>query len=181
MELFDLYDCDRKNTGKTLERGLPVPKGLYRMVVHMCIFNSEGKMLIQQRQPFKHSWSGMWDLTVGGSSVAGDTSISAVIRETYEEIGVTLAADEPKRILTVQTEHIFDDIYTLKKDLDISALKLQTEEVAQVRWADMGEIKKMIHDETFIPYHESLIELLFFMKDQSGDDGTRTARDKTER
>lgn len=177
MELFDLYDCDRNKTGRTMERGTPIPKGFYRMVVHVCIFNSEGKMLIQRRQPFKHSWSGMWDLTVGGSSVSGDTSLAAVIRETSEEIGVKLAPDELKRALTIQTECIFDDIYIVQKDLDETALTLQYEEVEQVKWADINEIKAMIKEGSFIPYHESLIDLLFFMKDH---DGARTAQDKTE-
>lgn len=177
MELFDLYDSDRKNTGKTLERGSPVPKGFYRMVVHICIFNSEGKILIQQRQPFKHSWSGMWDLTVGGSAIAGDTSIAAAVRETGEEIGVVLDEQELKRVLTVQTDHVLDDIYTVQKELDIEQLKLQPEEVAQVKWADMEEIIGMIDSGVFIPYHKALIELLFFLRDH---DGARTAEDKTE-
>lgn len=177
MELFDLYDSDRKNTGKTLERGSPVPKGFYRMVVHICIFNIEGKILIQQRQPFKHGWSGMWDLTVGGSAVAGDTSIAAAVRETGEEIGVVLDEQELKRVLTVQTDHVLDDIYTVQKELDIEQLKLQPEEVAQVKWADMEEIIGMIDSGVFIPYHKALIELLFFLRDH---DGARTAEDKTE-
>lgn len=134
-------------------------------------------MLIQRRQPFKHSWSGMWDLTVGGSSVTGDTSLSAAIRETSEEIGVQLAPDELKRVLTIQTENILDDIYIVQKDLDETTLTLQYKEVEQVKWADIAEIKSMIKLGCFIPYHESLIDLLFFMKDH---DGTRTAQDKTE-
>ena len=177
MELFDLYDGDRIKTGETMERGTPLPKGLYRMVVHVCIFNSEGKMLIQQRQPFKRSWSGMWDFTVGGSSVTGDTSLTAAIREVSEEIGVQLAPDELRRVLTIQTECVFDDIYTVQKDLDETTLKLQPEEVAQVKWASAEEIKNMIREGVFIPYHEALTDLIFFMKDH---DGTRTAEDKTE-
>ena len=178
MELFDVYYSDRSKTGKTMERGTPIPKGFYRMVVHICIFNSDGKMLIQRRQPFKHSWSGMWDLTVGGSFVSGDTSLSAAIRETFEEIGVQLVPDELKRVLTIQTECIFDDVYIVQKDLDETTLKLQYEEVEQVKWADIVEIKSMIKEGSFIPYHKSLIDLLFFMKD---NDGARTAQDKTER
>ena len=177
MELFDIYDFDRNKTGETMERGTSVPKGCYRMVVHVCIFNSEGKMLIQRRQPFKRSWSGMWDLTIGGSSVAGDTSLTAAIRETSEEVGVQLAPDELKRVLTIQTECIFDDIYIVQKDLDETALTLQYEEVEQVKWADIAEIKSIIKEGSFIPYHESLIDLLFFLKDH---DGARTAQDKTE-
>lgn len=177
MELFDLYDSERNKTGQTMERGTPIPKGCYRMVVHVCVFGSNGKMLIQRRQPFKRSWSGMWDLTVGGSSVSGDTSLAAAIRETSEEIGVQLAPYELKRVLTIQTESIFDDIYIVQKDLDETALTLQYEEVEQVKWADIAEIKSMIKEGCFIPYHESLIDLLFFMKDH---DGARTAQDKTE-
>lgn len=177
MELFDLYDSERNKTGQTMERGTPIPVGGYRMVVHVCVFGSNGKMLIQRRQPFKRSWSGMWDLTVGGSSVSGDTSLAAAIRETSEEIGVQLAPYELKRVLTIQTESIFDDIYIVQKDLDETALTLQYEEVEQVKWADIAEIKSMIKEGCFIPYHESLIDLLFFMKDH---DGARTGQDKTE-
>ncbi len=178
MELFDVYDRERNLTGMTMERGKPVPEGCYRMVVHICIFNSDGKMLIQQRQPFKHSWSGMWDLSVGGSSVAGDTSLSAAIRETGEELSIMLSPYELRRVLTIQTKGIFDDIYIVNKNVDETALTLQAEEVAQVKWADISEIKKMIAEKIFIPYHEALIDLLFFMKSH---DGARTARDETER
>lgn len=179
MELFDLYDRERNKTGRTMERGTPIPKGCYHTVVHICVFNSDGKMLIQRRQPFKHGWSGMWDITVGGSAVSGDTSLSAAIRETSEEIGLTLAPDELRRVLTIETATgVFDDIYIVKKDLDETALTLQYEEVEQVKWADIDEIKSMIKEGSFIPYYESLIELLFFMKDH---DDSRYRADKTER
>ena len=154
MEFFDLYDRDRIKTGKTLARGgEPVPEGLYRMVVHICIFGSDGKMLIQQRQPFKDDWSGLWDISVGGCSVAGDTSLSAAIREVSEEIGVCLKENELRRVFTIQTEHVFDDIYVVSKNIDITALSLQPEEVARVTWADIDTVKDMLRREEVIPYH----------------------------
>ncbi|MCM1524555.1 MAG: NUDIX domain-containing protein [Ruminococcus sp.] len=176
MERWDVYDENRIKTGRTELRGAPAKKGEYRMVVHICIFNSAGKMLIQQRQPFKSSWSGMWDVTVGGSSVTEDTSLSAAIRETSEEIGMTLKAEQLRRALTVQTENVFDDIYIVNADPDEHSLKLQPEEVAAVKWADSREIKEMIDKGEFIPYHHAFIDLLFFMKDH---DGTHTAEDNT--
>ena len=86
MELWDLYDENRVKLGKTMVRGEKQPAGVYRIVVHACIFNSQGQMLIQQRQPFKSGWSNMWDVTVGGSAVSGDTSCTAVERELFEFI-----------------------------------------------------------------------------------------------
>ena len=176
MELFDLYDENRIKTGKTMERGNPEPEGFYRMVVHICIFNDTGKMLIQRRLDNKHSWSGMWDFTVGGSAVTGDTSLTAAIRETSEEIGIELAPHELRRALTVQTENVFDDIYIVNRNVDMSEITLQAEEVAEVKWADMDEILKKIDEGVFIPYHRALVELLFFMRDHIG---ARTREDTT--
>ena len=81
MELWDLYTEDRQPTGLTMVRGSEHPEGYYRLVVHVCIFNSRGQMLIQQRQPFKDGWPNMWDVSVGGSVVAGESSREAAERE----------------------------------------------------------------------------------------------------
>ena len=168
MELFDLYTADREKTGRTMVRGEPTPAGLYRLVVHVCIFDPEGRMLIQQRQPFKRGWSNLWDITVGGSAVCGDSSRSAAERETLEELGLAVDLKEARPTLTVHFETGFDDIYVLTMDVDLSSLKLQYEEVQAVRWAAKDEILRMIDDGRFIPYEKSLIELLFFRRDHRG-------------
>ena len=53
MEFWDVYDMNRKKTGQTIVRGQPIPKGGFHLVVHVCIIGSDGRMLVQQRQPFK--------------------------------------------------------------------------------------------------------------------------------
>lgn len=176
MELWDIYDKDRNLTGRTMKRGEPVKDGDYHLVVHICIFNTDGKMLIQQRQPFKDGWSNLWDITVGGSSVAGDTSIAAAVREVREEVGIQLSPGELRKTMTIDFKHGFDDFYTVTKDVDISSLKLQYEEVQQVKWADADEIKALIDAGKFIPYHKAFIDMLFHFRDNTG---TRTAADTT--
>lgn len=66
MELWDVYDINRNKTGKTVVRGEGLPEGGYHLVVHVCIIGSDGRMLIQQRQPFKHGFSNLWDVSAGG-------------------------------------------------------------------------------------------------------------------
>ena len=168
MEYFDLYDKDRIPLGKQIERGKTIPENEYHIAVHVCVFNSENKMLIQQRQPFKAGWSNMWDISVGGSAVAGEKSAQAAQRELEEEIGLKISFDNLRPILTVHFDHGFDDIYTVNKDVEINELKLQYEEVQAVKWATESEILSMIADGSFIPYHEHLISLLFFMRDHRG-------------
>lgn len=168
MELWDLYTKDRIKTNQTMIRGDKQPEGVYRLVVHVCIFNSKGEMLIQQRQSFKKGWSNMWDITVGGSAQAGDTSQTAVERELMEELGIEMSFEEIRPALTIHFPGGFDDMYLVEKDVDLSELKLQYEEVQGAKWTTKEDIMKMIDDGSFIPYHKSLIELLFGMRKCAG-------------
>ena len=161
MELWDVYDIDRRLTGKTMVRGEAFEEGAYHIVVHICVFNSEGKMLIQQRQPFKHGWPGMWDVTCGGSAVKGESSRDAAHRELLEEVGIDIDFSNVRPHLTVNFDRGFNDIYIVEKDVDISTLELQYEEVKAVKWASCEEIFSMMDDGTFIPRYRSFVQLLF--------------------
>lgn len=161
MELWDVYDMNRNKTGRTWVRGEPLQEGNYHLVVHVCIFNSKGEMLIQQRQPFKEGWSNMWDLTVGGSAITGDSSQDAARRELEEEIGLTIDFQDVRPHITFHFERGFDDIYLIEKEVDLHTLTLQYEEVQAVKWASKEEILAMIKTGEFIPYYESLIHFLF--------------------
>ena len=168
MELWDLYDRDRIPTDEIHQRGTPLPQGRYHMVVHVVIFNARGEMLIQQRQPFKEGWPNLWDITVGGSAVAGDNSRTAAERETMEEIGlhIDLSREQPK--LTIPFDVGFDDVYTLTMDVDLASLTLQESEVQAVRWASEEEVLAMLADGRFIPYHRAFIQLLFALRNSRG-------------
>ncbi len=55
MEKWNLYDENRQLTDKIINRGEKIPHDLYRLVVHACIFNKKGQMLIQKRSGTKKS------------------------------------------------------------------------------------------------------------------------------
>ena len=168
MELWDVYDIDREKSGKTMERGAKFEDGAHHMGAHICVFNSEGKMLIQKRQAAKSGYGGRWDLSAGGSSLAGENSRQTAHRELLEEIGIDHDFSDVRPHLTINRINIFDDIYLVKKDVDISTLKLQVEEVEKVAWADADEIVAMIEKDEFVPYYPELIRLLFVMKERYG-------------
>ena len=168
MELWDIYDINHIKKGKTVVRGDRIEEGDYRIMVHICIFNSEGKMLIQHRTSTKDCWPGLWDLSAGGSAVSGDTSGKAAEREAFEEIGVKLDLENTLPHLSVNFNRGFDDIYLVEKDIDINSLVLQKEEVTEVKWADADEICRLIDEKVFIPYHKNLIRLFFDMRKSYG-------------
>lgn len=48
-ELWDLYTKNKEKLNQTIERSKTQPKNTYRLAVHICLFNSKGEMLVQQR------------------------------------------------------------------------------------------------------------------------------------
>lgn len=168
MEIWDLYTRDREKTGKTMIRGEKIPDGYYRIAVHACIFNDEGKMLIQQRQSTKRSWANMWDISAGGSVIAGETSQMGIVREVFEELGIKAPLENERPRLTVSFENGYNDIYVFKTDVKAEELTLQPTEVQAVKWATLDEVLKMIDDGTFIPYQKGIVEYMFFMCDNLG-------------
>ena len=169
MELWDILTADRQPTGRTMVRGEPMKEGDYRLVVHVCIFDSEGRMLIQHRQPFKDGWPNMWDVSVGGSAIAGDSSKTAAERETREELGLIIDLEGIRPHFTVNFDGGFDDYYLIEREVEIDSLILQPEEVQAAKWVTCDELLAMIDDGTFIPYHKSLIRLMFDMRKNYGD------------
>ena len=163
MEKWDLYTLDRVKTNRVITRGDDIPKNLYHLVVHVCIFNAKNQMLIQQRQTFKKGWPNMWDVTVGGSAMIGENSRQAAMREVAEELGLKIDLENTSPVITKYFSEGFDDIYILEKEIDISDLKLQYEEVQAVKWAGIEEILDMIGLKKFIPYDESFIHFLFHL------------------
>ena len=161
MEKWDLYTKDRVLTGKTITRGEEIPKGFYHLAVTTCIFNSKGEMLIQHRVPFKDDWANFWDLSCGGSAISGDTSQTAAEREAFEELGLKINLENERPTLINLFDEGFDDVYVLNMDVDLSTLKLQPEEVQNVKWETIENIIEMINKNEFILYHESFIRLAY--------------------
>ena len=168
MELVDLYDENRVPLGRTAERGGAKGPGELRMVVHVCIFDSAGRLLIQRRTPEKFIWPGLWDVSVGGGVDAGETSRQGAEREVREELGFPLDLSGRRPTVTVNFDGGFDDFYLVNQDLDLETLVLQAEEVAEVRWAGPEEVLAMVDDGRFIPYPKSFLQFLFDMRKQFG-------------
>lgn len=150
-------------------RGEDVPDGCWRLVVHICVFNPAGQLLIQQRQPFKKGWPNLWDVTVGGAVCAGESSQQGAHRELKEELGLDMDFTGTVPAFSSTFTGGFDDIYIVHAEPELSSLRLQEEEVQAVRWAGKEEILSMIDSGTFIPYGKGFFEYLFYRSNHRGN------------
>lgn len=165
MEVLDLYDINGIKTEKTMIRGNKVPDGYYRRKIGIEIFNSHNEMLIQKVSKERAFWKNKWTPSVSGSVSTGETSQQTARREAKEELGIEIDFSNIRPAFTINFCEGFDDIYLINKDLNLTNLSLQKEEVAEVKWANKDEIIKMINTGEFIPLHESIVEMMFTFKD----------------
>ncbi len=166
MELWDVYDENRQKTGKIIERGTSWGNEKYHLIVHVAIFDEKGRMLIQHRSPAKRAWANLWDLSAGGSAVAGEDSRQAAERETWEELGLSIHLEDVRPHFSINYERGFDDFYTVMiPKINPAAITPRDDEVDQVRLATREEVLEMLHNGSFTPYFPGVLELLWDVRD----------------
>lgn len=162
MEIVDKFDNKRRPLHKTSERHDKVD-GEYRQSVHTWIQNSKGEFLIQKRTPNKKFFPNMWSQTGGGVDT-GETTLQAALRECKEELGIDINPNNMELILSFKRKYDFVDVWLVKQDIDISELVLQEDEVADVKWATIDEIKDLMNSgklaKSIEVYFNIFIELL---------------------
>ena len=164
MELWDILDKEGNKLGKTIKRGEPLAEGEYHLVIDVWIMNNEGKFLISRRTPFKHPDPGKWN-PVCGSAISGEDSISSALRETKEELGISLDIKNGKLVKRLLCgSKIIVDVWLFTQNVNISTVSLQEEETDDVMWATAETVKQMIDNDDFIhpkrvPYVDELFSL----------------------
>lgn len=164
MEILDIYDKDRRRTGKTYPRNEEIPHGGLRLIIHILIFSDKGELLIQQRADHK-KMGGLWDISCGGACQMGEDSCEGAGRELNEELGIDFDFSSIRPILTANFAQGFDDFYILRKNIGINELKLQKEEVKAARFASRAEVLDLLAKGKFVKYKKSFLDLLFDLND----------------
>ncbi len=150
-EKFDVLNELGEFTGEIATREECHKKGLWHRAVYAFIID-DGKILLQKRSSNKKLWPNMWDVTVGGHVIVGEFGRQALIRETREELGIEINDDDIKYLVGSTSINKQEDIinkhynecYLITKHIDISDVKLQEEEISEIRYFSKDELLKRI-------------------------------------
>jgi 8-oxo-dGTP pyrophosphatase MutT (NUDIX family) len=94
------------------------------------------------------------------------------VREAKEELNVVIEDNDLKYLFTIDSprtvlnagayiDHEFQDVYLFKIGDDVPNFKLQTEEVAEIKWVPWRELQKVIQGGSaeFVPHQEEYEKL----------------------
>jgi isopentenyldiphosphate isomerase len=161
-EIVDIYNPDTlTKTGEVISKNIAHQKGIWHSSIHLIIVNKDRlKTLFQQRASNKDLYPNSWDIAVGGHISAGESDILAVKRELQEELGIE--SNDIKFIKRYKEElnnnginnKEIVNLYILEKDINISDITLQDEEVRDARWITKEEMDELINSNQVIPHTE---------------------------
>jgi len=144
MEWNDIYDENRRVTGRLHRRGTPWREGEFGLTVCVWVYDGRGNVLLTRRAPQK-SFAGTWENS-GGGSQAGETSRQAIARELFEETGIRAGEEEFEFLRSTRDKCVFYDHYCLKRDIPLEQIVLQPGETDAVRWASFEEVHQLIRE-----------------------------------
>lgn len=150
MEIVDIYDGKKNKTGKTVERNTKPKLGEYRLSIHIWITNSKGELLIQRRSANKKIFPNMWNET-GGAASTGETSEMTCAREFEEELGIKPNMNKAELIGSIKRKYDYVDVWHIEQDIDLNDIKMQEDEVSEVKYVTIDELKKIIENKEFVP------------------------------
>ena len=158
MEFWDIYDENKKPTGRTMKRNdWCLKDGEYHLTVLGVVGRPDGTFLITKRVMTKAWAPGWWEVS-GGAAQAGEESCEAVLREVKEETGIDVSNAGGGYVFTYQRinpeekNNYFVDIYKFVLEFDESDVKTQEEEVSGFAIADLNEIKRYADEGIFLHY-----------------------------
>jgi len=156
MEYLDILDEKGIKTGEKKPRKEVHSKGYWHKGVHIWIINSNKELLVQRRSASKDVYPNKLYISVAGHPISGEEEIESIKREFEEEIGIELDTNKLQYLFTFSQKVVenngkfidnqFYDVYLIEIDLDIEKLKLQEEEVSEVRNIYYKDFEKMIKD-----------------------------------
>lgn len=158
-EWFPVVEADGKVIGKATRRECHSGSMMLHPVVHLHIFDSQGKLYLQKRAMSKDIQPGKWDTAVGGHVDYGENVTEALKREVREELGITDFTPELNFSYVFRSNVERELVYSYRTVYN-GPFQIDPEEIDEGRFWELTEIKQMIGKGLFTPNFEHEFGLL---------------------
>jgi isopentenyldiphosphate isomerase len=122
-------------------------------VVHLHVFDGQGRWLLQKRSAAKDIQPGRWDTSVGGHVAYGETVEQALRREVREELGMEDYEPEFVRSYLFESEVERELVYSYRVVYE-GPFVAEASEIDAIRFWTKEEIEKNLGKGVFTPNFE---------------------------
>lgn len=158
-ELFPLVDETGMIVGSATRGECHNGSKLLHPVVHLHVFDPEGRLYLQKRPDWKDIQPGKWDTAVGGHIDLGENVDMALRREAFEELGLS----------DFKAEHLASYVFESDKEKElvnafktiISDSPIPSDELDGGRFWRQQEISENLGKGIFTPNFEQEYTRLF--------------------
>jgi isopentenyl-diphosphate delta-isomerase type 1 len=158
-ELFDIVD-DNDNVIGQASRTRVHAQGLWHRGVHVFLFTSDGKMLIQKRSADRKQYASIWDGSVSEHVKAGEDYPTAAQRGLWEELGLRDAALTPRlRFRLNYGPHDNEISLLFTGTADPARVRFDPVEIARVDYYSLDELQNIMRDKT-LPLSHWFVQML---------------------
>ena len=159
-ELFDLVDADNRVIGTVARAQAHGDPSLRHRAVHVMVYDRRGALLLQKRAAAKDIQPGKWDTSVGGHLAVGESYPAAAVRETREELGLVIGAQDLEPLheyvgsSAVETEHVRS--FRVRSEGPFTA---PPEEIEELRFWTPAELRAALGSGVLTPVLEHELAL----------------------
>lgn len=166
IEFVDVLDpLTSERTGTAKPKADAHRDGDWHRAAHVWIVTPDNHILLQKRSLQKENHPGLWDVSSAGHVSAGESALDAAMRETGEELGITVDPSELVPIGVTRESHVLNggayldnevhEVFLVRRDVDLAMLRLQPGEVDDARLVTIAEFLQLIRDGAMVDHaHE---------------------------
>lgn len=173
-DLIEVCDDQDNLTGETVSKHVAHKSGVWHRVAHVWLFNDKKEILLQLRAKDKALYPDMWDGSCAGHVDIGEDVTDAALREMSEEIGIQPDHSDfsfwkvypSVEVYQGAVKKEFFYVYFLRFNGKIEDIHVQTEEVQEVRFFTVGQVKVMLDQtpEKMTPHGEYWDDVLSYVE-----------------
>ena len=172
-EYIDILNSKGEFTGVCCLKSIVHQYGLYHATVHIWFYTNEGQILLQKRASSKNIFPNLWDVSVAGHIDSGESPMEAAIRETNEEISITLLEGSLSYIGNYFEEKIIDSncidrefhfIYIAKLPLPLKQIVFEKNEISALKLLPINDLEDAFKNSeaktAFVPHDITYVKLV---------------------
>ncbi len=155
-EYIDIVSETGEPTGKVALKSEAHKQGWFHNTIHLWLYTKKGEILLQQRSHKKSIYPLLWDVSAAGHIDAGESFKNAAIRETREELGLTISKNDLIKIGVHKhpnsyangaiKDNEFHQVYIAELKVKINQLVPQEEEVEAIKLVSFKEFRTLLNN-----------------------------------